>query len=63
MIGLGLAVALSGAMRSMLYGVAPTDLATLAGVVAVTLVAGLAGCLAPAVRATRIEPVTALREG
>jgi len=62
-IGLGLAVALSGAMRSMLYGVAPTDLATLAGVVAVTLVAGLAGCLAPAVRATRIEPVTALREG
>jgi predicted permease len=62
-IGLGLAVGLSGAMRSMLYGVAPTDPATLASVVVVTLLAGLIGCLAPAMRATRIEPVTALREG
>jgi ABC-type antimicrobial peptide transport system permease subunit len=45
----------------MLYGVAPTDPATLASVGVVTVLAGLVGCLAPAIRATRIEPVTALR--
>jgi predicted permease len=60
-IGLGMAIGLSGALRSMLYGVAPTDPATLVSVVVVTVLAGLVGCLAPAVRATRIEPVTALR--
>jgi predicted permease len=61
--GLALAAALSGAVRSMLYGVTPTDPITLIGVLAVALGAGLFGCLAPASRATRIEPVVALREG
>jgi predicted permease len=63
--GLLLAVALTGgvrAVRSMLYEIAPTDPVTLAGVVAVTLGAGLVGCLAPSRRATRIDPVIALRE-
>lgn len=62
-VGLVLAVALSGAVRSMLYGVTPTDPVTLAGVLGVALGAGLVGCIAPARRATRIEPVVALREG
>lgn len=62
-VGLSLALALSGAVGSMLYGVSPTDPITLAGVVAVALGAGLVGCLAPSSRATRIEPVIALREG
>jgi predicted permease len=61
--GLALAVALSGAVRSMLYGVSPTDPITLTSVLGVALGAGLLGCLAPAWRATRIEPVQALREG
>jgi ABC-type antimicrobial peptide transport system permease subunit len=62
-VGLALAVALSGAVRSMLYGVSPTDPITLVSVLGVALGAGLLGCLAPASRATRIEPVVALREG
>jgi ABC-type lipoprotein release transport system permease subunit len=47
----------------MLYGVSPTDPITLVSVLGVALGAGLLGCLAPASRATRIEPVVALREG
>jgi hypothetical protein len=62
-VGLALAVALSGAVRSMLYGVSPTDPITLVSVLGVALGAGLLGCLAPASRATRIEPVVALCEG
>jgi predicted permease len=62
-VGLALAVAFSGAVRSMLYGVSPTDPITLTSVLGVALGAGLLGCLAPAWRATRIEPVQALREG
>jgi ABC-type antimicrobial peptide transport system permease subunit len=46
----------------MLYGVTPTDPVTLAGVVVVASGAGLVGCLAPSRRATRIDPVVALRE-
>jgi predicted permease len=62
-VGLALAVALSGAVRSMLYGVSPTDPITLVSVLGVALGAGLLGCLAPASWATRIEPVVALRVG
>lgn len=62
-IGLALAIGLSGMVRSMLYGVAPFDPPTLLIAAAVTLAAGLIGCLAPTWRATRIEPVVALREG
>jgi len=61
--GLALAVVLSGAVRSMLYGVTPTDPITLVSVLALAFGAGLLGCLAPASRATRIEPVVALRGG
>jgi ABC-type antimicrobial peptide transport system permease subunit len=61
--GLILVAALAGLVGSLLYGVTPTDPVTLGSVVVVTLIAGLVGCLAPALRATRIEPVEALREG
>jgi predicted permease len=60
-IGLAAGLALTGLIRSMLFGLAPTDPATFAGA-ALTLaaVAVVAGYL-PARRASRVEPMVALR--
>jgi predicted permease len=65
LIGMGAGVVASlgmaKAIRSLLYGTQPTDLATFAGMLALlTVVALLAGYL-PARRASRINPMTALR--
>jgi len=55
------AVAISGLLAGQLFGVAPRDPAVYA-VVAVTLLAvGAAACMVPAWRATRVDPVTAMR--
>ena len=56
------ALALTRVMVTMLYGVGPTDLATF-GVVPIGLFAvALAASYIPARRATKVEPVVALRE-
>jgi ABC-type antimicrobial peptide transport system permease subunit len=50
------------AIQSLLYGVTPTDgLSLAAAAVFVLLVSGIATAV-PAVRATRVEPASALRE-
>jgi ABC-type lipoprotein release transport system permease subunit len=55
------AVALTGRVREQLYGVAPTDPLSIAlAAVALTGVALLAGYI-PAERATRVNPISALR--
>jgi ABC-type antimicrobial peptide transport system permease subunit len=60
-IGLGVALALSRITASLLYGVSSTDTATFLGVpVFLVLVASVA-CLVPANRASRIDPIRALR--
>jgi putative ABC transport system permease protein len=60
-VGLAAAVALSGLLRSLLFGVKPLDPLTLVGVSAVFLaVAGLASII-PAERAARTPPAVALR--
>ena len=62
-VGVVAAIGLSGFMRTLLYGVTPTDPVTFAVVpVLLALVATLA-TLAPAVRAARIDPGTAVRSG
>jgi ABC-type lipoprotein release transport system permease subunit len=48
-------------MRGLLFGVAPHDPLTLAGVVALMAVVGVAACWLPAVRAARIDPGVAIR--
>jgi predicted permease len=64
----GLALGLAGAAmvgrlaETMLFGVTASDPMTLAGVALVMLVVGLAACLVPAWRATRVDPLTALRD-
>ena len=60
-LGLIGVVALSRVMVGMLYGVSPTDPLTFAGVSIVLLIVALLACLIPARRATRVDPIVALR--
>jgi len=61
LIGLLAAVLLSGVVRHMLFGISPTDPGLYATVIAVVLFVALVAAYAPARRATRIDPVIALR--
>jgi putative ABC transport system permease protein len=60
-IGLIAALALSRVLASMLFGIAPTDPATLAVVAVLMLAVALAACYLPARTATRVDPMIALR--
>jgi putative ABC transport system permease protein len=66
-IGLGLGLGLLGAlalgrvMADLLFGIQPTDPLCLSGSAAVLLTVSVVACLLPARRATRIEPMLALR--
>lgn len=62
-IGIGAIGALAGArvLSGALYGVTPSDPLTYAGVVVLLGLTGLAACIVPAWRASRVLPVAALR--
>jgi predicted permease len=60
--GLVGAFALTRVMASLLFGVSPTDLATFSVVPFMVFILILVGCYVPARRATRLDPVVALRE-
>lgn len=60
-IGLGLAMIASGALRTVLFGVQPTDVATYSAVAVALFAIALVASYLPARRASRIDPVTALR--
>lgn len=63
-VALGLAGALAAArfMRTLLFGVAPADPATLAAVVALLVATATLAAYIPARRATTVDPVQALRQ-
>ncbi len=60
-IGLAAAFWLSRSLEALLFQVRPTDLLTFATVVIVLLTVALIACAVPARRATRVDPVIALR--
>jgi ABC-type antimicrobial peptide transport system permease subunit len=60
-VGVGAALSVGHLVTTLLYGLAPTDAGTIAGAIGVmALVAALAGWL-PARRASRVDPMIALR--
>jgi Zn-dependent protease len=60
-VGLAVSFGIVRALSSLLFGVQPTDLATFLGVCALQAVLALIACGIPALRATRMDPSTVLR--
>jgi ABC-type antimicrobial peptide transport system permease subunit len=61
-IGIGLALAAGRAASSMLFGLEPSDPVTIGASVAGLTVVAIAASLVPGLRASRVEPIVALRE-
>ena len=62
LLGVAGSVALRSVVAGQLYGVKPLDPVVMSAVILTLAVVGLAACALPARRATRVDPVTVLRE-
>jgi len=60
-IGIGGALVLTRLMTALLFGVQPTDAATLVMAIATIALVSAAACLLPAWRASRTDPIVTLR--
>jgi predicted permease len=60
-LGVGGAFALSRLIQSLLYGVTPSDPSTYGAVAGVITFVAIAACLVPMRRATRVDPLEAIR--
>jgi putative ABC transport system permease protein len=60
-VGVGLACGLGQALKTLMYKVAPTDPLTFIGVSLLLAAVALSACYLPARRATRVDPMAALR--
>lgn len=62
-VGVALAWLAAGLLENLLYGIEPTDPATLLGVAATLLVTSLVAAFLPALRAGRVDPASVLNRG
>jgi ABC-type antimicrobial peptide transport system permease subunit len=60
-VGLGFALAASRLMEGLLFELSPRDPVVFGSVSVVLLVSAIAASLLPALRATRVDPMMALR--
>jgi ABC-type lipoprotein release transport system permease subunit len=60
-IGIATSISLRQIMRPYIIGIGPLDLPSQAGAAAVILLAALAASTVPAYRASRVDPIEALR--
>ena len=61
-VGLFLALMFTQSLSAMLYGVSPSDPATLTSVIAIVVVVAATAALIPATRAAFVQPMSVLRE-
>jgi putative ABC transport system permease protein len=61
-IGLALALAITRLMSALLFGTSPTDVATFAGAAMLLALIAAIASLIPALRASRVDPLVALRD-
>jgi ABC-type antimicrobial peptide transport system permease subunit len=61
LIGLAAAFGVTRVISTLLVGISPTDATTFITVALVLSFAGVLGCMLPARRAVRVDPVIALR--
>jgi putative ABC transport system permease protein len=61
LVGLPVALAASGVLRALLYGISPRDLTVFLGVPVVLLLVALGASFLPARRAAKVDPIAALR--
>jgi putative ABC transport system permease protein len=62
LVGLAAAAALARFLGTLLFGVKPLDPITFGATAAMLAAAAMAACIAPAWRATHVDPVVALRQ-
>ncbi|MBV9886357.1 MAG: ABC transporter permease [Acidobacteria bacterium] len=60
-VGIAAAIALTRLFETLIYGISATDPLTFSGVACILLLVAAAACLVPALRATRVDPIVALR--
>jgi putative ABC transport system permease protein len=60
-LGLIASFGLTRMIKTLLYGVHPTDLVTFVGIASLLSIVALLACLVPALKATRVDPIIALK--
>jgi putative ABC transport system permease protein len=60
-LGLISSYGLTRLMKTLLYGVSPTDPVTFVGIASLLTIVALLACLVPALKATRVDPIIALK--